>query len=138
VGDVAASWQRRALSVPACRQRHLRQLDAARRRALRAGGALWQQYPELAAYALKSWQIWNEPNKSKFWACKTNPKAYVELARVAAKAIHAVDPKATIITAGAPREGKPGTYLRKMFKNGAKKVSTPSPSTPTRRTPTRS
>jgi hypothetical protein len=86
------------------------------------GGTLWQQYPELADYALDTWQIWNEPNKSKFWACKTNPKAYVELARVAANAIHAVDPNATIITAGAPREGKPGTYLRKMFKNGAKKV----------------
>ena len=86
------------------------------------GGELWRAHPEVPAYPLTQWQIWNEPNKSKFWACKTNPKAYVELSRAAANAIHAVDPKATIITAGAPREGKPGTYLRKMFKNGAKKV----------------
>ena len=86
------------------------------------GGELWDQHPELARYALDRWQIWNEPNKTKFWACKPNPKAYVNLAREAAHAIHAVDPGATIIMAGAPREGKPGEYLRKVFKNGAKKV----------------
>ena len=86
------------------------------------GGHLWDQHPELAHYALDRWQIWNEPNKTKFWACDPNPKAYVNLAREAADAIHEIDPGATIITAGAPREGKPGTYLRKMVEHGAKEV----------------
>jgi hypothetical protein len=85
------------------------------------GGALWREHPEVPAYPLTRWEMWNEPNLDKFWACKRNAKAYVELARTAADAIHDVDPGAQIITGGAPTKHG-GDYLRKMFKAGARKV----------------
>jgi hypothetical protein len=96
---------------------HLRQVVA------RYGpnGALWQAHPELASFALTRWQVWNEPNTDAFWACKQNAKAYTELARVAADAIHSIDADASIITAGAPNKHG-GGYLRKMMKNGARKI----------------
>jgi hypothetical protein len=85
------------------------------------GGELWRAHPELAGFALERYQIWNEANTDTFWACKRNAKAYTELARVAANAIHDVDPDARIITTGAPAKHG-GDFLRRMFKRGAKKI----------------
>ena len=85
------------------------------------GGELWRQHPELAQYALTRYEIWNEPNLGKFWACKPDASDYVALARAASQAIHEVDPGAEIISAGAPSKHG-GEYLRKMFKAGARKV----------------
>ncbi len=86
-----------------------------------SGGELWRAHPEVPQHPFTSWQIWNEQNTDTFWACKRNAKRYTELARVTANAIHDVDPGATIITGGAPNKHG-GDYLRKMFKNGARKI----------------
>lgn len=83
------------------------------------GGLLWQVHPELARWELTAYEIWNEPNKPTFWACHPNARAFVRLARAAAEAIRARDPRATIISAGMPKVHKPETYLRQMFKAGA-------------------
>jgi hypothetical protein len=85
------------------------------------GGELWASHPEVAAQPWTRWQIWNEPNTDTFWACKQNAKAYTEVARVAASAIHSIDADASIITAGAPNKHG-GVYLRTMMKNGARKI----------------
>jgi hypothetical protein len=85
------------------------------------GGTLWQANPDLGSFALKRWQLWNEPNTDTFWACDKNPKAYMRLAKAAANAVHDIDPNASIITGGAPNKAG-GDYLRKTFKNGAKSV----------------
>ena len=121
MGDVTTARQRGALPLPAPRQRGLRHLDRACGGTYGPGGELWRQHPELAQYALTRYEIWNEPNLGKFWACKPNAAAYVELARAATDAIHDIDPSATIITAGAP-DKHGGKYLRKAFKAGAGKV----------------
>ncbi len=66
------------------------------------GGTLWRAYPRLSAWAIRSWQIWNEPNLPVYWGGRANPRAYVELLAAAARAIRAVDPHAEIVTAGIP------------------------------------
>ena len=85
------------------------------------GGELWRANPDVPATPLTRWQIWNEANTDTFWACARKPKAYTELARVTANAIHEIDPKANIISTGAPNKHG-GDFLRKMAKNGAKPV----------------
>jgi len=84
-------------------------------------GTLWEQNPEFVDYALTRWQIWNEANTDTFWACDRSPKAYTQLSKVTANAIHEVDPGAFIISTGAPNKHG-GDFLRKMVKNGAKSV----------------
>jgi hypothetical protein len=85
------------------------------------GGVLWQQHPELASYAIKSWQVWNEPNTDTFWRCDENAKAYMKLAKVAAAAVRQVFPGAYVITGGSPNK-QGGDFLRAMVKNGAKSI----------------
>jgi hypothetical protein len=86
-------------------------------------GQLWREHPDLSHQAITAYEIWNEPNKSNFWKCKPDAKAYVALARAASNAIRVVDPKAYIISAGSPVINKsPGKYLKAMFKHGAKDV----------------
>lgn len=51
---------------------------------------------------VERWQIWNEPNIPLMWGRDPNPAEYVDLLRISAPAIHAVDPSATIIAGGLP------------------------------------
>ncbi len=66
------------------------------------GGTFWRAHPALAGWAIRSWQIWNEPNLPVYWGGRANPRAYVTLLAAAAKAIRGVDPDAEIVTAGIP------------------------------------
>jgi hypothetical protein len=87
------------------------------------GGILWQDNPSLAGQAVTAYEIWNEPNLKRFWACKPNAWAYVSLARAAAGAIRRADPNASIISGGAPKVSEhPGEYLHDMFAAGARTV----------------
>jgi polysaccharide biosynthesis protein PslG len=86
------------------------------------GGDFWALPPQLTPQPLTAYEIWNEPNVGVFWACQPNARAYVRLARVAANAIHSIDPRATIVSGGAPRRKAKGKYLRAMFRAGAARV----------------
>lgn len=99
--------------------------EFARQIALRygRGGSFWKQWPMYASNAVTAYELWNEPNLKRFWACKPNATDYVRLARYASDAIRSVDPQATIISAGAPKKNvDTGKYFKAMVKAGAPQV----------------
>lgn len=78
------------------------------------GGTFWKEHPELPARPMTSWQVWNEPNLKAYWGGRPNQVEYTALLRATGAAIHAVDPRAEIVTGGIPqsRQGIPlKTYI---------------------------
>ncbi len=62
-------------------------------------GTFWQtHHPK---YAIRAWQIWNEPNETSLWPIQPFAKDYVALLRAAHAAIKQAD--------GAPRSSSPGS-----------------------------
>lgn len=84
-------------------------------------GSLWAEHPELTARPIRAWQIWNEPNLTRYW---TPPKGqgfargYVKLLRAADRALEAADPGSRTILAGLPNES--WIALRRVYKAGAR------------------
>jgi hypothetical protein len=87
-------------------------------------GEFWALNPDIPYHPVRTWQIWNEPNSFVNWS---NPDAgeYGRLLTISARAIHAVDRKAKIVSAGVV--SKPfnddslagARYLRRMFRSKA-------------------
>ncbi|MBO9534428.1 MAG: cellulase family glycosylhydrolase [Solirubrobacteraceae bacterium] len=89
------------------------------------GGAFWNAYPDLAAFAITDYELWNEPTLPRFWGCTPDAAAYVAMARAASQAIRAVDPQATIISAGTPDEtARIRAYFKAAMRAGARSVFT--------------
>jgi hypothetical protein len=89
-------------------------------------GDFWTSHPTIPKLPIRSWQIWNEPNLPQYWGGKPNAKQYTRLLKVAAKAIHKVDPKAEIVTAGLPdslikHAIQARKYIPQLYRAGAKK-----------------
>lgn len=83
-------------------------------------GSFWKKRAKKLPIA--SWQIWNEPNISAWWAPKPDPTAYADLLRQTGAAIHKADPKAEIVAAGLPTShlGIPAPrFLAAAMKAGA-------------------
>jgi hypothetical protein len=64
-------------------------------------GDFWTEHPELRARPIRQWQIWNEPDITKYW----NPSgawapAYVKLLKPAYAAVKAADRGAKVVVAG--------------------------------------
>jgi polysaccharide biosynthesis protein PslG len=83
-----------------------------------------------ASQGVHDWEIWNEPNSSKFWPPRPDGDEYGELFRVAAEAIHGVDPAATLLIGGlSPKfeepeaEISPTDYLEQLYGNGAAQLA---------------
>jgi polysaccharide biosynthesis protein PslG len=86
------------------------------------GGSFWKDHPDTPKLPITSWQIWNEPNITAWWAPKPDAAAYADLLRQAGAAIHKVDPKAEIVAAGLPTShlGTPAPqFLSAVVKAGA-------------------
>jgi hypothetical protein len=66
------------------------------------GGSFWRERAHLPRVAIRSWQIWNEPNLPVYWASGPDPAAYTRLLRTVGEAIERVDPHAEIVSAGLP------------------------------------
>ena len=78
-----------------------------------------------AAYNVRAWEIWNEPNLGNFWRPAPDPQAYTALLRRAYAAAKRADPTVTVISGGlGPRgldsEGNltPTTFLSRMYAAG--------------------
>jgi polysaccharide biosynthesis protein PslG len=85
-------------------------------------GSFWKDHPDTRKLPITSWQVWNEPNITAWWAPKPDPAAYADLLRQTARAIHKVDPKAEIVAAGLPTShlGTPAPqFLSAVVKAGA-------------------
>jgi hypothetical protein len=63
-------------------------------------GGFWRMHPELPYEPITAYQLWNEPNHHPFWCPRPDPEAWAALAGAAARALHAVDPEASVVSAG--------------------------------------
>jgi hypothetical protein len=63
-------------------------------------GLYWRLHPLSHYHPITAWQIWNEPNSGQFWGSHPSPAGYAQLVAISANAIHRIDPKATIVSAG--------------------------------------
>jgi hypothetical protein len=75
------------------------------------GGTFWGEHPELPKLPITTWQIWNEPNLRTYWCPRPDPRAYAEVFARASAAIHAVDRRARVLTAGLVLVDRPGSYM---------------------------
>ena len=80
------------------------------------GGKLDTEDPSFVP--IERWQIWNEPNLPAFWAGAPDPDQYAELLAISERAIHEVDPTASLITGGmpaAPRAVPAQQYIDELY-----------------------
>jgi polysaccharide biosynthesis protein PslG len=75
---------------------------------------------------VKDYEIWNEPNDTKFWQPRANPAFYTTMLKDSYRAIKRVEPSAFVIAGGlAPVTTHRGSissisFLRAMYAHGAK------------------
>lgn len=87
------------------------------------GGSFWRANPGISRQPIRSWQIWNEPNITAFWASGPDPAAYAQLLEAASIAIRTADPGAEVVSAGLPtsRLGVPASdFMESVYRAGAK------------------
>jgi hypothetical protein len=64
------------------------------------GGAFWAEHPDVQATPVTTYEIWNEPDLSIFWAPGPDPARYMDLYVDARVAIKDADPQARVIIGG--------------------------------------
>lgn len=64
------------------------------------GGSFWSAHPRIPAVPIRAWQIWNEPNFTRYWAARPFAPSYVKLLAAAHAALKAADPNAKVVLAG--------------------------------------
>jgi polysaccharide biosynthesis protein PslG len=92
------------------------------------GGAFWRKHPTVPVHPAKSWQIWNEPNLTKYFAKRGNPnrspahapKAYAKLVKATDKAVRQADGHAQVILAGLSaglknKKLEPKKFIKKLL-----------------------
>ncbi len=81
-------------------------------------GSLWRERPDLRRVPVRAWQIWNEPNITRYWSTQPYAPGYVRLLRAARRAIRAADRRATVVLAGLPNRS--WTEVRRLYRAGAR------------------
>jgi hypothetical protein len=81
-------------------------------------GSLWVEQPALPRMPIRAWQIWNEPNLTRYWSKQPFAKSYVKLLRASRRALRAADPGSRTILAGLPNES--WVALRKVYRAGGR------------------
>ena len=84
-----------------------------------AQGSLWAERPDLPRVPVRAWQIWNEPNLTRYWS----EQPFAPLLRAPAAApptrrSRAADPGATVVLAGLPNVS--WTALRRIYEAGGR------------------
>jgi GH35 family endo-1,4-beta-xylanase len=92
------------------------------------GGAFWRAHPAVPVQPAESWQIWNEPNLTKYFANKGNPrrspahapKAYAKLVKATDKVVRQADGHAKVILAGLSagvknKQLEPQKFIKKLL-----------------------
>jgi hypothetical protein len=67
-------------------------------------GSLWREHPAVPRQPVRAWQIWNEPNLTRYWNVAPWAPSYVALLNRADAALKAADRGATTVLAGLPNE----------------------------------
>ena len=81
-------------------------------------GSLWAERPDLPRIPVRAWQVWNEPNLTRYWSEQPFARSYVRLLKAADAALDAADPGATVVLAGLPNVS--WTALRQIYKAGGR------------------
>ncbi len=81
-------------------------------------GSLWMEHPEVMRHPIRDWQVWNEPNLTRYWNVAPWAPPYVALLKAAHAALRAADPGARTILAGLPNES--WTALHEIYAAGAR------------------
>lgn len=63
-------------------------------------GSFWDEHPGLPYEPITDYEAWNEPNFGRLWCPRPDPDAYARLYLAARGAVHAVDPRATVLIGG--------------------------------------
>jgi hypothetical protein len=87
-------------------------------------GAYHQQHPGARPKPITAWQIWNEPNLSKFFPRKNVTRKYAQLLKISHRAINGVDRRAKVVIAGLTGYARPTawSFLDKLYRvNGIKR-----------------
>lgn len=77
-----------------------------------------------SARGVHAYEIWNEPNSSRFWAPSADAARYTDMLKAAAAAIRSVDSRAVIVTGGtspAVNDGgniAPVRFLEQIYAHG--------------------
>ena len=82
-------------------------------------GSLWAEHPEVRRRPIRAWQVWNEPNLTRYWSRQPFARSYVKLLRAAHGALRAADRGARVILAGLPNES--WTALRSVYRAGGRR-----------------
>lgn len=71
-------------------------------------GTLWSSYPSLRRYAVRDWQMWNEPAGTYDWTPQPWTTTYAPFLRAGYTAVHAADPGAKVALAAMVALNGPG------------------------------
>jgi len=63
-------------------------------------GSFWAQNAGVRRVPIRAWQVWNEPDITRYWVGAPWARTYVTLLRAANAAIKAADPRARVVAAG--------------------------------------
>ena len=84
-------------------------------------GSLWAEHTDDAARPIRDWQIWNEPNLTRYWSPPRGQgfaRSYVKLLEAADRALKSADRGSRTILAGLPNES--WTALRRIYRRGGR------------------
>jgi hypothetical protein len=76
------------------------------------GGSFWAEHREVDALPVTDYEIWNEPNGHWAWRPAPDAARYADMYLKAHAAIHAVDPRATVVVGGLVAHAG---FVRKMY-----------------------
>ncbi len=84
-------------------------------------GSFWSSHPSIPAVPIRMWQIWNEPDFTRYWSMQPFAPSYVRLLAAAHAAIKQTDPGAQVVLAGFPEFS--WEYLAQVYRvPGARKL----------------
>jgi hypothetical protein len=81
-------------------------------------GSFWSQHPEVRGRPIRAWQIWNEPNLTRYWNAPGWARGYVALVKAAHRALRRADPGSSTVLAGLPNRS--WLALRAIYRRGAR------------------
>ncbi len=88
-------------------------------------GTLWKLAPGLRRYAVRDWQMWNEPEGTYDWAARPWPSTYAAFLRTGYRAVHAADPGAKVVLAAMvglnQKDLLPWIEAHALYRLGAKR-----------------
>ena len=81
-------------------------------------GSLWADNPGVRRIPIRRWQVWNEPDITKFWAVEDWAPGYTRLLKAGAAALRRADEGAVVVAAGLTNRS--WIDLRKLYAAGAR------------------